>query len=266
MSILARSGPHRALVMVHGTRTSHTQFDPQRGALEEAGVTVITPDLPGHGDLLDGELTRELAIDAIHAALIHAADLAPRVHLYGHSLGGMLAIHAAATSPTALAGLIAAGCTATPAAQLARAYGTALNGLGRLPDAAFAALIGREGRRLFDAGGRASVATVRSAMAAVGGLDLLGDLRGLDIPVTLLNGRFDQFRIMERRFARASRRGRLVVLSAGGHLVNLTHPHLVTAALLEAMDWAEQQDALPDAEPDAEPDAGLDAGPSSPSS
>lgn len=230
----------RALVMIHGTRTSRTQFDPQRAALEGAGILVRTPDLPGHGARLTEPLTRESASATIHEALREAAAEAERVHLMGHSLGGMLAIHAAATSPIPLAGLIAAGCTATPWALAARGYGGLLNTLGRAPDAAFARLIGEEGRRTFDAGGRASTATVSAAMRSVGGLDLLGDLRGLEVPVTFLNGRRDQFRLMERRFLRAARRGRLVIIPAGSHLVNLTHPELVTAAILAAIRWAER--------------------------
>lgn len=230
----------RALVMVHGTRTSRTQFDPQRERLRAEGIAVLTPDLPGHGERLAQPLTRDSAVAVIHEALQSAAAQAEHVHLLGHSLGGMLAIHAAATSPIPLAGLIAAGCTATPRALLARSYGRLLNGLGLLPDAAFARLIGTEGRRTFDAGGRATQATVSAAMAAVGGLDLLGDLRGLEVPVTFMNGRFDQFRVGERVFARAPRTARTVVIPAGSHLVNLTHPQLVTEAIFEALAWAER--------------------------
>lgn len=233
------STAERALVMVHGTRTSRTQFDPQLAALADTGIRVLTPDLPGHGVRLSEPLTREAAILTIHDALREAAGSAQHVHLLGHSLGGMLAIHAAASSPVPLAGLIAAGCTATPWALLARGYGGVLNTLGRAPDAAFARLIGEQGQRTFDAGGRASVATVSAAMRAVGGLDLLGDLRTIQTPITFLNGRFDQFRLMERRFLRAAPHARLVVLPAGSHLVNLTHPRLVTTAILEAIDRAE---------------------------
>ena len=52
------------------------------------------------------------------------------------------------------------------------------------------------------------------------------------MPVWLVNGQFDHFRIEERRMLRAARDGRLVVIPGATHLVSLARPDHFTAVVL----------------------------------
>ncbi|MFD0867411.1 alpha/beta fold hydrolase, partial [Tessaracoccus lubricantis] len=87
--------------------------------------------------------------------------------------------------------------------------------------------------------GRADLTVVSAAVRAVARFDLLADLARVDAPVTVLNGRLDQFRGQERRFAAAAPQGRLVVLGYGTHMVNLTHPDAYTDTLERLLQDAE---------------------------
>lgn len=53
------------------------------------------------------------------------------------------------------------------------------------------------------------------------------------MPVWLVNGRWDHFRVNERRCLAASRDGRLIVVPAADHLVSLTNPAAFNEHLLE---------------------------------
>ncbi len=57
-------------------------------------------------------------------------------------------------------------------------------------------------------------------------------------PVWIVNGQYDHFRGEERRFLRACRDGRLVVLRRARHLASLDAPVGFTRVLLEALDGA----------------------------
>ncbi|MCL2464420.1 MAG: alpha/beta hydrolase, partial [Micrococcales bacterium] len=73
------------------------------------------------------------------------------------------------------------------------------------------------------------------ALRAMSGVDVLGDLRRIEAPVWLVNGRFDHFRGEERAFFAACRDGRLVVVPGATHLVSLVRPTRFTRAVLEAL-------------------------------
>ncbi|MFC0675458.1 alpha/beta fold hydrolase [Brachybacterium hainanense] len=232
------------LVLVHGTRTSRTQWDPQRPALVAAGHTVLTPDLPGHGERRREPFALDAAMRVLHRAVQRAAadDPRGRAHLAGHSLGAMLAIHAAATlpDPGVLSSLTVIGGSAQAGERSARLYGAVMRSAAAAGRHGSAGLLPRlllhaEGHRAYVAGGLTASAVIGPAFAALAGLDLRADLARITCPVTILNPRFDQMRVHERSFAAAAPRGRLVVLPYGGHLVNLTAPDRFTADLLRVL-------------------------------
>lgn len=66
--------------------------------------------------------------------------------------------------------------------------------------------------------------------------DPVGDLRRVTAPVWLVNGAYDHFRGEERRFLRACRDGRLVVVPGATHLVSLSRPVGFTRVLLDVVD------------------------------
>lgn len=111
-------GEGAALVFVHGWCGDHTAFDPQ---IEHFAKThrVVVPDLRGHGasgpadsyriaDFADDVawLTRELELD--------------RPVVIGHSLGGMIAVEAAAAFPDLFASAVALDAPVVDDPQLAQ--------------------------------------------------------------------------------------------------------------------------------------------------
>lgn len=256
------------VVLVHGTRTSHSQWDLQLPALRAAGHRVHTPDLPGHGERRDEGFALEDALTTILDAVTRAGTGSGLpVHLVGSSLGGMLAIHAAARlatgradgtasdatssrgSTNVLGSLTACGAALQPSALLARLYAgliglaEAVPGMGDGTAPLFAALLGADGARAYHRGGRADVSVVAPAFAALAGLDLAADFARIPVPVTFLHGRYDQMRWDEQAFVRAAPQGRLELLPYGTHMVNLNAPHRFNADLLRVLARAQREHA-----------------------
>ena len=83
------------LVLVHGTRVSHTQWDLPAYRETFGGLDVAAPDLPGHGRRAGERFTTAAAVAAIEEA-VESGDRALPVVLAGHSLGGYMAMAYAA--------------------------------------------------------------------------------------------------------------------------------------------------------------------------
>ena len=233
------------VVLVHGTRTSASQWDRQLPSLRAAGHLPHAIDLPGHGTRRREPFELTTALETITAAV----RLAPRpVHLVGSSLGGMLALHAAARGPGNVASLTVCGGAVQPTPLSARLYGAMIELADHLPGVSaegtgwmFTWILGSEGARAYLRGGRADASVVRPTMEAVASLDLLGDLRRIPVPVTFLHGRFDQLRLQEAQFAAAAPDGRLEVLPYGSHMVNLNRPERFNADLLRVLGRIERE-------------------------
>lgn len=237
--------PRAHVVLVHGLRTSSTMWRRQVAALARHGIDAVAVDLPGHGSRLGGPFSVAEALEVIDAAFPPddgdaGADRSPRL-LVGLSLGGYLAIEYAATHPGRIDGLVAASCGTRPRGAGLAGYRRLAAAIGRLPD---------RGRGLNDlmvrvflprdqvadvlAGGVA-LDVMEPVLGAVGALDPEAALGRIDVPVWLVNGRFDHFRIEERRMLRAARDGRLVVVPGATHLVSLARPEEFTAVVLGAV-------------------------------
>ena len=233
------------VVLVHGTRTSATQWDRQLPSLGAAGHRPHAIDLPGHGTRRREPFDLVPALETIAAAVRGAPS---PVHLVGSSLGGMLAIHAAARGLENLASLTVCGGAVQPTPLSARLYGAMIELADHLPGVSaegrgwlFTWILGPEGAHAYLRGGRADASVVRPSMEAVASLDLLGDLRRIPVPVTFLHGRLDQLRLQERQFAAAAPDGRLEVLPYGTHMVNLNRPERFTADLLRVLGRIERE-------------------------
>ncbi|RXZ71253.1 alpha/beta fold hydrolase [Agromyces albus] len=242
--------PRARVVLVHGLRTSATMWRKQCAMLGRHDLDVVAIDLPGHGTRLGEPFSFDEAMRLIDEGLNPPDALpVPRL-LVGLSLGGYLAMEFAATHPDRLDGLVAASCGTRP-------RGPALAGYRRL-----AALIGRmpdRGRALHDlttrlflspgaaedvlAGGVA-LDVMAPVLEAAASMDPEAALARIEVPVWLVNGRFDHFRFDERRMLRAARDARLVIVPGATHLVSLVRPDDFAAVVAGAVAELERRAAV----------------------
>ncbi|MBE7371033.1 alpha/beta fold hydrolase [Dermacoccus barathri] len=234
-----------SVVLVHGVRSSRTMWRPQIKRLTKRGFHVVAPDLPGHGERQDEEFSLAAALATIDEAVASCPE--PPM-LVGLSLGGYLSLQYAATTQRPLRAVTVAGCTAVPNRFLAVAFGAYLSWRDRLPGnaddsvlAAFAKANSPKAARHYYGGGRAKAHVVAPVMRALGRLDVLEAIGSIDVPVTIINGRGDEFRIHERRFLAANDAARLIVLDDAGHISNLNRPKRFTKELRAAFERAERQ-------------------------
>ncbi len=219
-----------AIVFVHGTLLTRRQWDaPMR--LLAARYRCVAVDLPGHGRLADVPFTRDAAADVV-ADAIAAESADGRAVVVGLSLGGYVAIDAAARHPERVAGLVLAGCSAEPdglAALLFRA-------LARLLDGVPPSLLARADGWLFRFRYRERVARPvieggfwpaggAAALRAIVGGRYLDRLAWLWTPVLLVNGALDPvFGPAGAAWASACRSGRHLVIPRATHLAPLDRP------------------------------------------
>lgn len=206
----------RPVVLVHGTRTSSEAWREQVRALTDRGHEVAAVDLPGHGRLGHERFDVRRALEVIG----HAVDGMPTAPLLaGASLGGYLSIAYAARRISGVAGLVLSGCSAEIRGK---------------PVAAYRALA-HHANAVLQVGGP-TWHVVTDVLRGMRGYSVLRDLRGLDVPVWLVNGRRDPLRIDERRLVRVLRQGELHVIPRAGHDVNLHAPEAFNAVLLRALE------------------------------
>ncbi|GAA5148875.1 alpha/beta hydrolase [Nocardioides marinquilinus] len=223
-------------MLVHGSRLASSQWAPQLPLLAPH-VDVVTPDLPGHGVRAGERFTLDRAVEVVQEAV--ALSRAPTV-VVGHSLGGYVVLAHAARHAEGLAGVVLAGCTATPTGPGAALYRGVAALTERVGPRRMTRVNDRVLRRLYPAeviepviaGGyyfdgtpdawREVMTHCRPAM-----------LHGVDCPVLFLHGRWDQFRLGIRAFRRACPHAEEVVVRGASHLVNLDQPERFARAVLD---------------------------------
>lgn len=224
------------IVFVHGTRLTKASWRAVTRRLADA-YRCVSVDLPGHGELADRPFTLEGAADVVDAAI--DAENADRAVLVGLSLGGYVALAAAARGPRRVRGLVLAGSTAEPSGPAAAAFRLFAWVLGAVPKRSFDALNSWFFRHRYppeiaepivaagywSRGGAAAAATLprvrfREHLLAYGG------------PILVINGDLDLvFRLGERSFLRGvpyvSRR----IFRRTTHLSPLDRPDEFAAAV-----------------------------------
>lgn len=231
-----------SVVFVHGIRTSGTMWRAQARMLASAGVPHVAVDLPGHGSREEERFTLAGCREVLDAAV---TSLEPPHVVVGLSLGSYVAIDWASTTARPPAALVLASAGTQPRGAGLAGYLAVARAIGLLPDRGLGLhtwLAGRvlDGGAVADllAGGVALDAMVPT-LRAVGGIDVLAALAGIDCPVWFVNGARDHFRLGERTILAATRAGTLVVVPRAGHLVALDRPaafHEVLAEVIEQVD------------------------------
>lgn len=219
-----------AIVFLHGTRLSRTQWTPQLRRLSDR-FRCVAVDLPGHGRRSDEAFTLESAVAAV-AEAIDTEVPDGRAVLVGLSLGGYVAIEAAEARPDLVVGLVLAGCSAEafgPHEVLFRLYATLL---ARTPGRLLARLDGLYFRLRYP---RSVSASVREGgFWPLGGAQAVGTLVGrrflerlgrLWIPVLVVNGTLDPvFGPAGDHWAASCRAGRSGRIARATHLSSLDRP------------------------------------------
>jgi len=225
------------VVLVHGIRTSATMWRAQVDYLQRRGNPVTALDLPGHGRGMVEEFTLESTFATIDRAVREAAEHGP-VLLCGHSMGGLVSIeYVGAEDPPPVAGFIAASCTAIPRGIGLQTYRFLARRFDALPDhgmwianRVLDKTLPPETRADFGAGGYAFDAQ-DVALRSLSVLDLLADLRRIDVPLWFINGQWDQLRVNERLFMNVAKDAELIVVPRTSHLVTAMRPQVFNALL-----------------------------------
>ena len=234
-------------MLLHGIRTSASMWRAQLEGLAEAGIPARAVDLPGHGTRIGETFGLDGALDAIDEAV----DASPGpVILCGLSLGGYLALHwTAERGAGRIDGLLAAACGTTPRGAPLAGYRGIADLIHRLPDRGSAINQFMVDRFIPDPAARQDVVSGGVALDVMAdGLRAMASVRPLDaiarirVPILLVNGRFDHFRLEERRYLRAARArpglppswSQLAIVPGASHLVSLTRPQEFTRILVTA--------------------------------
>lgn len=242
------------VLLVHGYGGDRNSWLFLQAPLAAAGHRVIALDLPGHGtsskDVGDGSL--DLLADAVWS--VASAAGASRVHLAGHSLGGAVALAAAARAPERVASLTLfapAGFGREVNADYLRGFASAQTRRELKP--VVAQLFADESlvtRQLVDDvlaykrldGVTEALQTLAGTMLGDDGaqrLDSAAPLRALGdkVPVTVVWG--DADRIIPASAADAAReaapRADVRVLDGAGHMAHMERPAQAQAAIEETI-------------------------------
>ena len=230
-----------AIVLLHASALNRRMWLPVTAALGTS-YRLLVPDLPGHGTRRTERFTLPAAVACVSDLLREARGPAL---LAGDSLGGYVAIAAAAAQPARVAGVVAGGCTLNPVGLMALAvwrlgWQARITAWLRSPEATSAA----EAATLRAAHPGAPVdEMIRAGLSARGRADGLLACAGTDFtrlaadiegPVVLVNGAEDRAaRRDESRFLAAVPGARLDTFPGRGHAVSLDEPEGFAQAITE---------------------------------
>lgn len=100
-----------AAVLIHGAGNDHSVWNHQARHLAHRGFAVVAPDLPGHGRSGGTPLPSIEALAQWLVALLDALQV-EQAALVGHSMGSLVALHAAAEHPARATRLVLVGSVA----------------------------------------------------------------------------------------------------------------------------------------------------------
>ena len=227
-----------AIVLLHGLGADHAMWEPQIETFAEAGYQVVAPDLLGHGrsssverlTLEDWEVQVE---DLLEERGIHHCILV------GVSMGGVIAQAYEVHRPEKVDRLIlcdtfaelgtvserARGFVQVMGFRLVKLVGPRM--LGRLMASAYSAPFAQQARQYFtEVSADADLDQLILARKAINRVDLLDEMRGVDVPALVLvgDGFGEWFTEINRQVADAIEGARFVVLERALDPSNLVNP------------------------------------------
>ena len=232
------AGPEsaHAIVFLHGMRVTRRMWQPQMESLA-AEFRVISVDLAGHGALRSEPFHVERCVAEIAGVIDQAVR--GRAVVVGLSLGGYMAIEFGVRYPHKAAGLVIASASVEPRGWYNMPYRTLSGIMDKIPQW----LAGALNRWLF----LLVYGEKRAQPLITGGFFMGGGASGIREvmkreyvpkiaaypgPVLLLNGAMDLgFRMHEKRFLTAAKRGRLEVIPRAFHLANIDQPEAFSDAV-----------------------------------
>lgn len=231
------AGPSEAhaIVFLHGMRVTRRMWQPQLRSLSDE-FRVIAVDLPGHGSLKNETFHVEHSVDEVAQLIDRVA--AGRALVVGLSLGGYIAIELGACYPEKATGLVVASASVEPQGWYAFPYRIVSLLMSNLPErwlnavsrSIFVAVYGERAQPLtsggfFMRGGAAGIREVMNRKFAP-------SLAAYPGPVLLLNGAMDLgFRMHEKRFLAAAKKGRLEIIPKAFHISNIDQPAVFSDAI-----------------------------------
>lgn len=252
LAILSRDGGRDLVLCLHGIGCVKENFAALLAAPELAGLALLAPDLPGHGDsqgLAPESWTMEGMAAAVGDLLAERAWAGRRLHLVAHSMGGAVGLLLAREAPpiplasfvNVEGNLVAEDCD-----LLSRR--TAEMDLALFRDQKFARLKARA-RTAEDPGLRAWAgwveacpaeafhASARSLVAWSDGGALLETFRSLAVPKAYVTGERSANPAVLARLAEIER----VPIADCGHFVMTEKPAELARVVGQVIDQARQQ-------------------------
>ena len=227
------------VVLLHGACLNRKSWLPLVRYLPDFELLAL--DLPGHGARRAEPFSLQGALDTVGALL--RSQRPRRVILAGDSLGGYVALVAAAHSERGIAGVVAGGCTfemVGAGALLARMSDAPLALARRLVgEARLDRRLERFLPRIFDAATAREVQAAGVRVAARSeslreliGLALTPLVERIRVPIVFVNGRYDWFvRCGERTLLAQALRGSRRIAWRVGHGVSVLAPEVFADAI-----------------------------------
>jgi pimeloyl-ACP methyl ester carboxylesterase len=220
------------VLALHGWRRDRSDF---REVL--AGLDAIALDLPGFG-ASPAPPTAWGAAGYAHALEPVLEQMAPRAVIVGHSFGGRVAVHLAASFPDRVAGVVLAGVplmrvTTPPKPALSFRVAKALNRVGLVSDGKMEAKRRQAGSSDY----RTATGVMRDVFVHAVHETYEDQLKAITAPVELVWGDDDTAApiAVANKAAHLLAHPSLIVIPGAGHLTPLTAPKELHAAIVRLL-------------------------------